>query len=174
MSKRLVPNEIYWNYSEIKCVFFNLSPLFSTHSSVISKCTYGQLHLFVFGMTMGLLIIGSGFSGAVTAAFEAPPGLGSPHATHAVLSLSLEMSQIGHFHEPSLGLNNSLNGFAVLAEIKTDIMLEPEAQWEMEDRFFPHKIIPTLPGMSWVSRDQKFNAEYRYIGFLVNFSVIYV
>jgi len=28
-----------------------------------------------------------------------------------------------------------------------------------------HKIIPTLPGMSWISIDQKFNLEYKYIDF---------
>ena len=37
-----------------------------------------------------------------------------------------------------------------------------------------HKIIPTLLGMSWVSRDQKFNVKYKCIGFLVDFSVILV
>ena len=31
------------------------------------------------------------------------------------------------------------------------------------------KIIPPPPGMSWMSRDQKLNVEYKYIGFVLNF-----
>ena len=34
-----------------------------------------------------------------------------------------------------------------------------------------HKIIPTPPGLSWVSRDQKFSVGCKYTGFLFNFSV---
>ena len=31
------------------------------------------------------------------------------------------------------------------------------------------KIIPPPPGVSRVSRDQKLNVEYKYIGFVLNF-----
>ena len=35
------------------------------------------------------------------------------------------------------------------------------------------KIIPPPPGMSWVSRDQKLNEEYKYIGFLLYHALIF-
>ena len=35
------------------------------------------------------------------------------------------------------------------------------------------KIILARPWMSWVSRDQKFNVEYQYIGFLFDLPLIF-
>ena len=68
-------------------------------------------------MTMGLLMIGSGFMAGASFAGP-PPGLAVVQATQAVFSLSFVMSQIEHFQVPSLALNSSLKGFADVAKKK--------------------------------------------------------